>query len=289
MVRPSNWPCHHFDARAHASSLRLAHSQMVVVVAPQPPTSRWVLDGCLVAAHAEGLQALIVVNKADTMGLVEGGWVGAGPEGGSGAGGWPGSGGRGGSGSREGDEEAVVGPALSVYQSLGYPVVQVSATTGVGMDALVRLLEGRRSVLIGQSGVGKSSLLNRLRPASERAALARVGGLSDAGLGAHTTTHAELYHLRLEPEGAAAGPSRRRWADLIDCAGFRDFPLWHLPLRSVQRGFPEVDRLAARCRYRDCRHDGEPGCAVAAAAAAGEIDPTRLRHFRALYRVAAAV
>lgn len=110
--------------------------------------------------------------------------------------------------------------------------------TGDGLEALQRQLRGRTSIFIGQSGVGKSSLLNKLLPR----AVARVGALSAfSGLGSHTTSHAEMHHL---PSGGT----------LIDCAGFRDFEIWHLDYDDIQKGFAEIADAARVCKFRNCLH-----------------------------------
>jgi len=158
------------------------------------------------------------------------------------------------------------GDPIALYHRLGYPVCAVSARTGEGMAALAARLRARSSALVGPSGVGKSSLIRALAPA----ATAAVGELSDVtGHGRHTTSASTLFHL---PTGG----------DLVDSPGARDVGLWHLPRPAVAAGFPEIAALAPECRFRDCGHGGEPGCAVQAALAAGDIDPGRLASYRAI-------
>lgn len=155
---------------------------------------------------------------------------------------------------------------LSLYEGLGYPVFLTSAHQPGGATALALGLRGRTSALVGPSGAGKSSLVATLVPG----AAVTVGELSrSTGLGRHTTTASTLFHL---PDGGA----------LIDSPGVRDFGLWHLPATALARGFVELNALGAECRFRDCTHRGEPGCAAEAAVAAGRVSPQRLASYRAL-------
>jgi ribosome biogenesis GTPase len=121
------------------------------------------------------------------------------------------------------------------------------------------------SVLVGQSGMGKSTIVNGLVPG----ATARVSDISSAlGTGRHTTTHAELYHL-------AGG-------DIIDSPGLQEFALHHLTLDEAAHAFVEFRPWLGQCRFRDCRHTGEPACAIADAASRGEIAERRLASYRRL-------
>jgi ribosome biogenesis GTPase len=156
--------------------------------------------------------------------------------------------------------------AVAAFAALGQEVLRVSAATGAGIPELGALLRGHASALVGPSGVGKSSLVRSLIPGAEAA----VGALSDAtGHGRHTTSGSTLFHL---PGGG----------DLIDSPGVRDFGLWHLTPAAVLAGFPEIAALAAHCRFRDCAHRGEPGCAVEKALAEGRLDPRRVASYRAI-------
>ncbi|MEY3202610.1 MAG: hypothetical protein RIR70_2160, partial [Pseudomonadota bacterium] len=134
------------------------------------------------------------------------------------------------------------------------------------VSALMPLLDGQLSVLVGQSGMGKSTLTNRLVPEAKAA----TREISEAlGSGKHTTTYSRLYHLS---EGGA----------IIDCPGLQAFGLTHLSVSDIERGFAEFGPHLGECRFRDCQHDAEPDCAIRAAVAAGQISARRLMHFHAI-------
>ena len=153
----------------------------------------------------------------------------------------------------------------------GVPIVAISARDGTGLEALDRwLAPGRTAVVLGSSGVGKSTLLNALL-GEARQATQEVR--EDDSRGRHTTTHRELFRL---PSGAL----------LIDTPGIRSLEVVGAD-EGVGQTFEEIDELAAMCRFSDCRHDGEPGCAVRAAIEAGSLDPGRLAAWRKLDREAA--
>ncbi len=149
----------------------------------------------------------------------------------------------------------------------GVDVVAVSSVTGDGLDALGRWLRpGRTAVLLGSSGVGKSTLANRMMGGD----VLRTGAVRDDGKGRHTTTHRQLLTL-------AGG------ALLIDTPGMRELQLWTADA-GLDAAFADVEALAAACRFADCAHDAEPGCAVRAAAERGRLDPERLASWHRLRR-----
>ena len=151
-----------------------------------------------------------------------------------------------------------------------YEVVEVSTKAEPGIEALQRLLGGSTSVLVGQSGTGKSSLLNALVP-SARAVTQEISNATEEGR--HTTTHAAMHEL----------PGNGR---LIDSPGVRDYaPPLPVPA-AVGSGFREIHRLAADCKFQDCRHLTEPGCAVRSAATDGTLSARRYGSYRHLYQLA---
>ncbi len=221
------------DGRGGSRAVAANLDQVVVVLAPEPDCPDTLLDRYVIAATHYGLDALLVLNKTDRVG--------------------PG-------------ERPRLDERLALYGGLGYTTCESSARTPGGVDALAAHLRDRTSVLVGPSGVGKSSLVRALAPDAEAA----VGEISAAtGHGRHTTSTSTLFHL---PGGG----------DLIDSPGVRDFGVWHLPREAIARGFVEIQALAPHCRFRDCRHRGEPGCAVEAAVAEGRVSAARLASFRAL-------
>ena len=195
---------------------------VVIVVATEPSFSAELVTRCLIAAESQDIEALIVLNKCD---LIE----------------------------RLPDAEA----ALSPFTRLGYSILHLSALGEV--DALRTQLAGQTSVLVGQSGMGKSTLVNALVPTAG----ARTREISEAlDSGRHTTTHATLYRL---PDGAA----------LIDSPGLQEFGLHHLSRSELEHGFREYRAWQGHCRFRNCRHDREPGCAIREAVEAGDVDASR--------------
>jgi len=162
------------------------------------------------------------------------------------------------------DNRGTIESLLAPYPDLGYPVLEASCKEENGLDDLSRLLHRHTSVFVGQSGVGKSSLANALLPAADL----RVGEISAArNKGTHTTTTARLFHL---PGGGT----------LIDSPGIREFGLWYMDREAVEAGFKEFRPYLGRCRFRDCRHDAEPDCALLEAAERGEIRGRRLASYR---------
>ena len=154
---------------------------------------------------------------------------------------------------------------LEEYRALGYQVERTcSADPQAGpSETITSLVRDRTSVFVGQSGVGKSSIIRTLLPDEE----IRVGAVSEStGKGIHTTTTARLFHV---PGGG----------DLIDSPGIREFGLWHMEPADIEYGFREIRDLTGRCKFRNCSHQGDPGCALDAAVADGRISQRRLKSF----------
>jgi len=221
------------NARGGAEAVVANLTELLVVLAPLPLPDLFVTDRYLCAATAASVPATLVVNKSD-LGI-----------------------------------DAALAAELDAYAAAEYPALSCSAASGAGMSELVAALgPGTVAALVGQSGVGKSSLVRRLLPHAEVA----VGELVRAEEGRHTTTAARLFDL---PNGAA----------LIDSPGVRDFAPAVSALDERTLGFPEVARLAAGCRFSDCRHMREPGCAVRAAAEDGSWHARRYESYRRLRRL----
>jgi ribosome biogenesis GTPase len=226
-----NWLAR-IDARGTAEPVAANLTQIVAVLAPVPAPDFGLCDRYLAAAEWNGLAACVVANKRDL------------PDG-------------------DGKLEA----ALADYANAGYAVVRASKRLADGVDALRERLAAETSVLVGQSGVGKSSLTNALVPGVE-AAVAEVSRASESGR--HTTSTSFLYSL---PTGG----------ELIDSPGVRDFAPPLPPPREVAGGFREIAARAVDCRFRDCLHRGEPGCAVAGAET---IAPRRMESYLRLLALA---
>ena len=223
------------DARGQLKPVAANIDQILIVFAVEPAPHANLIDRYLVAAEATGIAPVLVLNKIDLL---------------------PAHGG-------------ALRDLLARYESLGYPVVTTTTEREDGLAALQARLAGRTSVFVGQSGVGKSSLIDRLLPDEEL----RIGALSkDTRKGTHTTTTARLYRLP-SVEGDEAG-------ELIDSPGIREFGLGHLDAQQVTEGFVEFRDLLGRCRFRDCRHRHEPGCALLAAVERGDIHPERFASYR---------
>ncbi|SMC40352.1 ribosome small subunit-dependent GTPase A [Papillibacter cinnamivorans] len=161
---------------------------------------------------------------------------------------------------------------VGLYRKAGFPVARVSAETGEGISELIPLITGRVSVFTGNSGVGKTSILNALEPGFHL----RVGEVSEKlGRGRHTTRHVELFRLSC---GAV----------VTDTPGFSSFDADLLDLNTKARlpwGMPEFEPYLGKCRFSDCSHTKEQGCAVLEAVAQGKIQPSRHESYRKLYEL----
>lgn len=204
--------------------------QMVIVIAPQPEAHPNLIDRYLVVAENLDVQPLLLVNKSDLIAP---------------------------------SSHETLTEIAQLYSSLHYPILHVSAKADMGMAALEAQLANRTSIFVGQSGVGKSSLLQNLLPGEDL----KIGDLSEqVGKGKHTTTYARLYHF------SSGG-------NCIDSPGIREFGLWHFDKTQLLNGFVELRQYGGSCKFSDCSHNNDPGCAIREAVDAGEIQPQRYESF----------
>lgn len=205
---------------------------IILVIASEPEPHDNLIDRYLVASESCDIPAVILLNKTDLI---------------------------------NDQNRRQIDTLLARYEGLGYKVARTSAAAGDGKPApeVEALVRDQTTVFVGQSGVGKSSIIQTLLPDE----LLRVGAVSEStGKGVHTTTTAKLFHL---PAGG----------DLIDSPGIREFGLWHMTPQEVEYGFREIRPLIGMCKFRNCRHMGDPSCALDAAVEAGTVSRERLKSF----------
>ena len=202
-------------------------TQIVAVVAAFPSFYEELLSRCLIAAEATEIKALIVLNKCDMV-----------------------------------QESAATRARLELYTSLGYSLLPLSATQDV--MPLRPWLQNETSVLVGQSGMGKSSIINALLPDEVQVRTQEISTALNSGR--HTTTHAQLYHLDAN-------------SHIIDSPGLQEFGLHHLSREDIEYAFVEFRPFLGHCRFNDCKHGVEPGCALLQAVAQGKISPRRLEAY----------
>ena len=222
------------DDRLRQNIIAANLDQALIVVAPRPLPSLDLMERYLLAVHSLGIRPVIVCNKAEL---------------------------------EVAEDETANGAAVLAhmpeYESLGYTVVRTSCKTEPGVAALRPVLKDQTSILVGQSGVGKSSLINRLIPDLK----IQTGQLSNAtGKGSHTTTTTMLYQL---PDGG----------NLIDSPGVWEYGIWKLENEQLAAGFIEFEAWRGRCRFNNCLHASEPGCAIKQAVADGLIREWRYRSY----------
>lgn len=204
--------------------------QIIIVSSVIPALSLNIIDRYLVASEDVGIEPVILLNKVELLSETE---------------------------------RANVEEQLQIYRNIGYRVVYTSCKTRTGISDLALCLKDKISVFVGQSGVGKSSLVNELLPEAEEI----TNEVSDnSGLGQHTTTTAKLLHF---PQGG----------DLIDSPGVREFALWHMPMERLTWGFKEFRDYIGGCKFRDCTHADDPGCIIRAAAENGDISMLRYESY----------
>jgi len=230
-VEPRRNLIERIDARGRAEPVAANIDRLAMMVATEPSPDWFLVDRYWAGAVLKDLDGLLIANKLD-LGT------------------------------------DAIQPELNTYRGLNLDCLEVSSQSGAGIADLVRALGGGVTLLVGQSGVGKSSLVNALAPA----AAAQTADLTRDVEGRHTTTTARWYAL--------GGNSA-----IIDAPGVRDFaPPAHL-VRAAERGFVEIHALSAQCRFNDCRHMEEPGCAVRAAVQREQVAPRRYESYRRLCRL----
>ncbi len=205
--------------------------QILITVAPKPDFFTNLIDRYIVVAEVNHITPRILINKSDLI---------------------------------DDNNQHLFDLLKQRYESLGYTVAQVSAKQQQGLKPLTDLLKNKTSILVGQSGVGKSSILKALLPES----IIQIGELSDAKKkGRHTTTHSQLFHFT---EGG----------ECIDSPGIREFGLWNLDKNDVIKGFVELDQASENCKFRDCSHNAEPGCAIQNEIDNGNISTERFESYQ---------
>ncbi|WP_260261299.1 small ribosomal subunit biogenesis GTPase RsgA [Vibrio intestinalis] len=204
--------------------------QMIIVSSVLPELSLNIIDRYLVAAETLKIAPLLVLNKIDLL---------------------------------DQEQRELFQDWMSEYEHIGYKVLFVSKESKEGIAELEQELHGRINIFVGQSGVGKSSLVNALMPELD----IEEGAVSEnSGLGQHTTTAARLYHI---PSGG----------DLIDSPGVREFGLWHLEPDEITEAFVEFRPYLGGCKFRDCKHLDDPGCVLREAVEEGEISEVRFENY----------
>ncbi|KTD49743.1 EngC GTPase [Legionella rubrilucens] len=202
------------DKRGTLRAVAANITQLMVVAAVKPELNWPLLDSYLVMAEHLKLKVCILLNKVDLP------------------------------------CDTLKEQFLATYAPLDYPVLFISREQNLGYECLESLLANETSVFVGQSGVGKSSIISQILPEEDNIQTAEISLISE--LGCHTTSNSRLYHL---PHGG----------DLIDSPGVREFSLWQMPVIDIVYGFREFRELAASCKFRNCNHVDAPGCAIVAA------------------------
>jgi ribosome biogenesis GTPase len=223
------------DERGQLKPIAANIDQIIIVIAVEPWPVLSLVDSYLVAAENAGIKAVIILNKTDRLSNAT---------------------------------KKTLHEILSRYGNLGYPIYTSSTLRIRGLSQLRTVLADHTSILVGQSGVGKSSLINHVIPTANLA----VGTTSVKKHGVHTTVQSKLFHLPFE-------------GNIIDSPGIREFGLWHFKPEQITHGFIEFRPYLGQCKFRNCRHKQAVGCAILAAVEQGLIAPSRLESYYALVEV----
>ncbi len=228
-ILPRDSELHRPDSFGKLKLVAANVTRMVIVIAPEPQAHANLIDRYLVVAETLNLEPLLLLNKQDLL-----------------------------------STESDLPTLLASYAALGYKTVQISARADDGMADLRQHLHSGTSIFVGQSGVGKSSVIQALLPDHA----IKVGALSEQEQkGRHTTTYARLYHF------AFGG-------NCIDSPGIREFGLWHMSADQVAEGFREFRSYMHSCRFRNCSHKHEPGCALLGAVEQGRVSAQRFQSYQ---------
>ena len=217
------------DAHGHMKAIAANISQIMIVVAPLPTISWMLLDTYLIMAEHLKIQPFILLNKTDLE-----------------------------------EADSIRSQLLKIYEPLGYPILFTNVNNN-DLTTLQKALRQQTSVFVGQSGVGKSSLISRILP-HEASRIQTAAISAQSQLGCHTTSNSFLYHI---PSGG----------ELIDSPGVRDMSLWTMPPSSIAYGYKEFRSYIAQCKFRNCSHQDTPGCAVLNAIKNNQISLKRYENY----------
>lgn len=208
--------------------------QMIIVVSVNDSIKFGLIDRYLIAAEFSHFNPIIVLNKIDLLNT---------------------------------EEIKSIKDNMEIYSDIKLPIFYISAKSNLGIESLLDITENKTNIVVGQSGVGKSSIVNAILP--EQPALTKE--ISDStNKGKHTTTTAYLYTI----------PNNGK---LIDSPGIREFGLWNIEKSELARGFIEIQKYSGQCKFRDCLHHAEPGCAVVAAVKEGTISKQRYESYLSIF------
>lgn len=219
------------DKRGTIKAIAANISQILIVVAVKPALTSSLLDSYLVMSEILNIPAKIIINKSDLP------------------------------------HQSLLNE-LKPYQQLNYQLIHTSATQNDGLKTLIDAVHDQTSVFVGQSGVGKSSLINSLLP-SEQASTGEISQQSE--LGTHTTSMSRLYHLTTG-------------GHIIDSPGIREFGLWHMSASEIAKGFIEFHPFLIQCKFRDCQHQKEINCAITNAVKTEAISLSRYQSYLKLVK-----